>query len=249
MTGTCDIVLSVCNSFGYDEFNRQRREPYTRARCKTTYTFDRYGNRRAQNAPQGGPTLSISFNKGNNIINASGFSNDAAGNIGNDTLHQYAYEAGGNLILVDNGSTGKYYYDSLNQRVQIAAQRGTFEFVWDIFGRRVSTWFASNHGFIESNAYTDSGPIAIRGGGSTQFEHQNWLGTERVRTNYRTVAISLHRYPGQTATRQAATTATSTTLPGWTAIWKTTPNTPSFANTRPTSEGGKVRTSLPAATT
>ena len=53
-----------------------------------------------------------------------------------------------------------------------------------------------------------------------------------------------HRYPGQTATRQAATTATSTTSPGWTAIWKTTPNTPSSANTRPTSAGGKVRTSI-----
>ena len=38
-----------------------------------TYTFDRYGNRWAQNAPQGGPTLSISFNKGNNIINAPAF--------------------------------------------------------------------------------------------------------------------------------------------------------------------------------
>ena len=43
-------------------------------------------------------TLSISFNKANNIINASGFSNDAAGNILNDTLHGYAYEADGNLI-------------------------------------------------------------------------------------------------------------------------------------------------------
>jgi RHS repeat-associated protein len=75
-------------------------------------------------------------------------------------------------------------------------QRGTFEFVWDIFGRRVSTWFASSHNLIESNAYTDSGPIAIRGGGSTQFEHQNWLGTERVRTSYNgAVLISINSLP------------------------------------------------------
>jgi RHS repeat-associated protein len=67
---------------------------------------------------------------------------------------------------------------------------------WDIFGRRVSTWAASNHGFVESNAYTDSAPIAIRSGGTTQFEHQNWLGTERVRTSYNgAVLISINSLP------------------------------------------------------
>jgi hypothetical protein len=81
-----------------------------------TYTFDRYGNRWAQNAPQGGPALSISFSKSNNIINSSGFSNDVPGNIANDSIHGYSYDADGNLIAVDNGATAKYYYDSLNQR-------------------------------------------------------------------------------------------------------------------------------------
>jgi RHS repeat-associated protein len=194
---TCDIVVNVCNSFGYDEFNRLTARTVNQGTVQNfTYTYDRYGNRWAQNAPQGGPTLSISFNQANNIINSSGFANDVPGNIANDSLHGYSYDADGNLISVDNGATARYYYDSLNQRVQIAPTRGTFEFVWDIFGRRVSTWFASSHNLIESNAYTDSAPIAIRGGGSTQFEHQNWLGTERVRTNYNgTVAISINSLP------------------------------------------------------
>jgi hypothetical protein len=144
----------------------------------------------------GWPYAEHQLQQANNIINASSFSNDAAGNIANDTLHGYSYEADGNLILVDNGATAKYYYDSLNQRVQIAPTPGTYEFVWDIFGRRVSTWAAASHSFVESNAYTDSGPIAIRAGGTTQFEHQNWLGTERVRTNYNgTVAISIASLP------------------------------------------------------
>jgi RHS repeat-associated protein len=197
VTQTCDTVLNVCNSFGYDEFNRLTARTVTQGTVQNfTYTYDRYGNRWAQNAPQGGPALSISFNTYNNIINTSGFSNDIPGNIANDSFHVYSYDADGNLISVDNGQTATYYYDSLNQRVRIAPTRGTYEFVWDILGRRVSTWAASNRSFVESNAYTDSLPIAIRAGGQTQFEHQNWLGTERVRTNYGgTVAISIADLP------------------------------------------------------
>jgi RHS repeat-associated protein len=97
---------------------------------------------------------------------------------------------------VDGGGTATYTYDSLNQRVQIAPSRGTYEFVWDIFGRRVSNWSASSHTLVESNAYTDSGPIAIRGGGTRIYESQNWLGTERVRTTYNgAVSISIASLP------------------------------------------------------
>jgi RHS repeat-associated protein len=49
---------------------------------------------------------------------------------------------------------------------------------------------------VESDAYTDSAPVAIRAGGQTQFEHQNWLGTERVRTTYNgAVSISIASLP------------------------------------------------------
>ena len=138
VTETCDTVLNVCNSFGYDEFDRLTARTVNQGTVQNfTYTYDRYGNRWAQNAPQGGPALSISFNQANNIINTSGFVNDVVGNIANDSFHGYSYDADGNLISVDNGQTATYYYDSLNQRVRIAPTRGTYEFVWDIFGRRV----------------------------------------------------------------------------------------------------------------
>jgi RHS repeat-associated protein len=190
-------VLDVCNSFGYDEFDRLTARTVTQGTVQNfTYGYDRYGNRWTQNAPQGGPSLSISFNQGNNIISTSGFANDVVGNVTGDTFHSYSYDADGNLISVDSGATATYYYDSLNQRVRIAPTRGTYEFVWDIFGRRVSNWAASSHSFVESNAYTDSSPIAIRSGGQTEFEHQNWLGTERVRTTYNGgVAISIASLP------------------------------------------------------
>jgi YD repeat-containing protein len=83
----CDKVAG-CSSFGYDEFNRLTAKTTTQGTVQTfTYTCDRYGNRWAQNAPQGGPVLSISFNQGNNIIISSGFTNDVVGNIANDTIH------------------------------------------------------------------------------------------------------------------------------------------------------------------
>ena len=196
--------MGVCNSFGYDEFSRLASRTVTQGTVQNfTYAYDRYGNRWAQNAPQGGPMLNMSFSAGNNMIggsaaceSASSFCNDIAGNVTGDTFHQYSYDPDGNLIAVDGGGTATYTYDSLNQRVQLAPSRGTYEFVWDIFGRRVSNWSASSHSLVESNAYTDSGPIAIRGGGTRIYESQNWLGTERVRTTYNgAVSISIASLP------------------------------------------------------
>ncbi len=153
-------MRNVCNSFGYDEFDRLNARTVTQGTVQNfTYSYDRFGNRWAQSAPQGGPSLSISFNQSNNIITTSGYTNDVIGNVTSDGIHTYAYDADGNLISVDNGSTATYYYDSLNQRVRIAPTRGTYEFVFDTFGRRVSTWAASTHAYVESNAYTTRGRL------------------------------------------------------------------------------------------
>ena len=181
VTNTCDTVLGICNSFSYDEFNRLSARTVTQGTVQNyTYNYDRYGNRWAQNAPQGGSTSSISFNQSNNIINTAGYANDAAGNVTNDSQYVYRFDADGNVI---SGGGATYAYDSLNHRVQIAPTRGTYEFVFDIFGRRISCWTtAPSQTLVSSNVYSDSGqPIAFRDGVQTQFAHQNWLGTERVR--------------------------------------------------------------------
>jgi RHS repeat-associated protein len=72
----------------------------------------------------------------------------------------------------------------MNNRTQIAPTRGTYEFVFDIFGRRVSCWSAASHTLAIANVYSDTSPVAFRNAGSTSFEHLNWVGTERVRTSY-----------------------------------------------------------------
>jgi RHS repeat-associated protein len=183
VTQTCDTVLSICNSFGYDEFNRLTARTVTQGTGQNyTYTYDRYGNRWAQNAPQGGYALSISMDPSNNIINTPGYANDVPGNIVGDGNNSYTYDADGNVVVaVDSSQTANYYYDSLNQRVRIASTSNpTSEFVWDASGRRVSTWSAANQSLISSNIYTDAAPLAIRTGGQTEYEAMNWLGTERA---------------------------------------------------------------------
>jgi YD repeat-containing protein len=52
---TCDIVLNVCNSFGYDEFNRLTSRTVTSGTVQNyTYSYDRFGNRGSQTALQTG---------------------------------------------------------------------------------------------------------------------------------------------------------------------------------------------------
>jgi YD repeat-containing protein len=89
LTSSADDITSSGQTtfYGYDEFNRLTSANYTNGPHTFSYTYDRYGNRWQQNAPQGGPAPSYAFNTSNNQI--SDFAYDAAGNITNDGFHSY----------------------------------------------------------------------------------------------------------------------------------------------------------------
>ncbi len=184
LTGDSDTVLNRGSSYGYDEFSRLASSTTTWGAVQNlTWTYDRYGNRWQQNAPQGGPQPQLTFNTANNQV--AGDSYDAAGNLLSDGVHNYAYDADGNLISVDNGSTAVYTYNALNQRIVVnIPARGTTEFAYDDTGHRVSTWNAPGGSLNEGNAYWNGRPVAFKSAGSTHFEHQDWQGTERLRTSY-----------------------------------------------------------------
>jgi RHS repeat-associated protein len=101
----------------------------------------------------------------------------------NDTLHGYTYDAEGNITKVDNGSTATYTYNALNQRVKTVANGATTEFVFNANGQRVSEWNASTHGELKGHYYWGSKPVAYYDTIGTHFQHQDWLGTERMRTS------------------------------------------------------------------
>ncbi len=190
-------------------------------------------------------TYNASFNSANNEMHGATY--DAAGNMiadptGTANPHTYTYDAEGNLTGVDGGSTATYVYDALNQRVRINPTRGSYEFVFDIFGRKVSTWSAVNHSLTDTNIWSDSGIVAVRGGAAgsgTVFEHVNWVGTLRLRTNYNGTVNGLYSsLPGETGFRLVVTTATNMTTPVSIAIWKPTQNMPSSGSIlRPREDG------------
>ena len=183
--GACDTSLNRCEGFGYDEFNRITSQSVNTGTAQNfSYVYDRYGNRWNQNVTAGsGPSPSLSFNTTTNRVNSAGYQYDAAGNLTSDGAHSYVYDAEGNVVQVDGGSTAKYTYNALNQRVRIDQNGGANEFVFNLNGQRVSYWDPVA-GEIQAQTYWGSTPVEFNEAGTAHFQHQDWLGTERVRTTY-----------------------------------------------------------------
>ncbi len=128
----------------------------------------------------------ISFNPATNQINTAG----------------YAYAAAGNLTAVDGGATASYVYDALNHRVRTVVDSQVTEFVFNQSGQRVSTW---KPGFYQlaGQSYWGATPVEFYAASVANYQHQDWLGTERLRTTYNgTVEGSYQSLPfgdGQTS--------------------------------------------------
>ena len=72
----------------------------TNSRPTYTYVYDRFGNRWQQNGPQ---SMQLSFT-GNSTANNNrmdGYKYDSAGNLLNDGIHNYFYDAENHLIQTD----------------------------------------------------------------------------------------------------------------------------------------------------
>jgi RHS repeat-associated protein len=62
---------------------------------------------------------------------------------------------------------------------------GTTEFVFNAGGQRVSEWDGTTRAQLKGKYYWGSQPVAwYAPGGAAHFEHQDWEGTERLRTAY-----------------------------------------------------------------
>jgi hypothetical protein len=183
ISSSSDSVLGQSSNYSYDEFNRLTSLTVTAGPAANfTYTYDRYGNRWQQNAPQGGPQPQLSFNTATNQV--SGYAYDAAGNMINDGSHSYVYDAEENLIGVDGGATAQYVYNALNQRVRTVVGGNITEFVYNSSGQRVSLWSGISHQQLRGQYYWGSRPVAFYASGAVHFQHQDWMGTERMRTGY-----------------------------------------------------------------
>lgn len=139
----------------------------------------------SQVAYQTGPSISTSFSTANNQIGVVGgigsYTYDAVGNVISDGTYAYRYDGEGNLVGASGGTTASYVYNALNQRVKTATTAGTQQFLFQTNGQRVATLDGSGTA-VENQAYWGSQPQAFYKSGTLHCQHQDWLGTERLRT-------------------------------------------------------------------
>jgi RHS repeat-associated protein len=195
LTSMVDTTVDEGGGAYYDEFGRLTGFQWYFGANTTSlgFAYDRYGNRTQQNVTGGsGPSPQLNFNVANNQV--TGYTYDFAGNVINDGFHQYKYDAENNLISVDNGSTATYVYDALNQRVKAVANGVVERYGFDLSGRRATTWQDGTGALESAQYYAGSNRLAywLAADGNIHFEHQDWLGTERVRTSATGAVESSH---------------------------------------------------------
>ncbi|HTW46259.1 MAG TPA: hypothetical protein VMD58_11985 [Acidobacteriaceae bacterium] len=102
-----------------------------------------------------------------------------------DGIHTYTYDAAGNVVSVDGGGTAQYVYGAANHRVWSDVNGATYEFLYDAFGKRMSSWIQPQNIGQFGRIYWDGQQIAFNSSdATTYFDHQDWLGTTRLRTDY-----------------------------------------------------------------
>jgi RHS repeat-associated protein len=189
----CFPVDSVNGKWGYtyDGFNRLSTStcslacPDGQATQGFTYAYDRYGNRWNQTVTAGsGPQPSFTFWGPGNVPNnrVDTYSYDAEGNLLNDGVHSYTYDAENRIKAVD-GSGTTYIYDADGQRVEKTSASDHTGYIYDRLGQMfLRTNFHTSELYAGGLHLGTSVINAAHTASTFYFTHSDWLGTERVRT-------------------------------------------------------------------
>ncbi len=188
--------LLLTQSYVYDSLNRlqsaEEKDTGNVTTWKQTYTFDRYGNRRFDQANTTFPTSFSNPNITNPQIDPSnnrfptgqGYTYDLAGNLLTDAEGRtFNYDAENKQKTAANtgGTIGQYFYDGDGKRVKkIGIMNGQAEetiFVYDAFGKLVA----------EYSTQLSQTP-------QTQYQTTDHLGTPRINTNELGAVVSRSDY-------------------------------------------------------
>jgi RHS repeat-associated protein len=177
-------------TYTYDYLNRlaSMSAPSDPSGCTgLSWTYDRYGNRTAQSTT-GGSCLAPSTpaNSGTNQLNSTGITYDNAGNMTNDSVHGYTYNALNQLTAVDSGSTSTSIYTVEGWRADKTMGSNLRDYARARSGQVLSEMITSSSGGWD-NAYIYLGNQLVAeytGGssGTTYFIHQDHLGSTRAVT-------------------------------------------------------------------
>jgi YD repeat-containing protein len=178
-------------SYTYDAFNRlaTAQTPPSNPTLGYSYSYDRFGNRWRQTVTTGtGWGMSLNFNA-NNQITGTGYQYDATGNLLMDGINCYTYDAENRLSSVApwsgvcGATTMSYLYDPDGRRVaRLQSGAVVKQYYYDAAGTMITEANASG-ATLRAEIYAGSRHLATWTNNATYFNHADWLGTERVRTN------------------------------------------------------------------
>jgi RHS repeat-associated protein len=96
------------------------------------------------------------------------YSYDSAGNVTNDGVHSFTYDAENRVVSVDGGSTATYSYDHQNRRVKKVVGSTTTHYVWQ-GGQVIAEHNGSTGAVITEYIFAGGRMIAREGGGRVFF--------------------------------------------------------------------------------
>jgi len=181
--------LSYTQTFGYDSLNRLTTEQENSGSSwSQTNAYDRYGNRWID---YGSGNHNLAFSTSTNRITTSGFSYDFAGNLTNDTMHGYTYDAENHFVKVDNVTA--YSYDGEGKRVRKFVGENT-RFVYGIGGQLIAEFDGSSGALKKEYVYGGGMQATIDSTNGIQYTTSDILGSPRVVTNSSGSVVSRHDY-------------------------------------------------------
>src|ERR1051325_9783452 len=185
--------LSYTQNFGYDSLNRlTTANENSGASWSQTNGYDQYGNRWIH---YGGVVANLAFSTSNNRITTAGFSYDANGNLTNDTIHPYTFDAENQIKTVD--AVNAYTYDGEGQRVRKFVGENA-RFVYGLGGQLIAEFDGSTGNLKKEYLYGGATlitiePTAVNSNG-TQYTTSDNLGSARAITNASGSVVSRHDY-------------------------------------------------------
>jgi len=159
-----------------------------------SWAYDRYGNRWSQTATGTGyasavqPQLTFNGSNGVQTNRIDGWTYDNAGNLLNDKIHTYTYDAENRIATI--GGSPAYIYDAEGRRVAKTNSSGaaTSVYILGLGGEQV-TELNSSGAWVHTNVFAGGGRLlaSYEGPAGTDtagyhYHLTDWLGTKRMQT-------------------------------------------------------------------
>ncbi len=168
----------------YDDLNHLKSASGTSGAPSYSWNSDRFSNLWSQTVTAGiGSKPSYTFGTDNNFSAVPGIYTDVLGNVTNDGVYPYTYDAENRIVQVAAGTTAiaTYQYDAFGRRIRrTLAGSHNYDYFYDLAGRVVSATYDGT--WNRSEGYIGDRHFLTYNSTANYYAHVDWLGNERVRT-------------------------------------------------------------------